>query len=495
MEALRALADEKNIRDVRKLYQFARGWGEEVTMKQAAEALRTSTQRELLAPPAKALGHFAATRPGDQIQADLIDWGALNKKAKKGGGQYAIVASDIYTRRVEAEAIPNKKASTVDRYFADILSKLDPTDKDTSVVTTDKGQEWADISKDADHIIHRTKDTRDANGLAVVDSAIRNVKRDLAAEVGKERGRTWGGSLEKVVHDLNQKPNDSVFGPPDRVTENKLQEFRVMQEQAANFALNDRNRQRQANDVMDAGAFRAPVGDGRAANATYGPAQKYEGHDSQYVWSKGHLAALKRGESGEEYEHLLKQVKPAYGNGKFLSTLTTDVGNRKINAKAQTLLKNQALQLENEIRKSGPVPVDSLLKRISGLRALTQKYRNLTSDNWITQSFKKKFVIENGQVKLRPPRAAAAAPPEAVVPLGGPKMLRGVKSAPAAALVAPAPFKLVKGGGRKAVEMLRQASAPVAPAPPAPAAPTAPAAKPKKDKNFFLGLSAMYPGR
>ena len=87
MEALRALADEKNIRDVRKLYQFARGRGEEVTMTQAAEALRTSTQRELLAPPAKALGHFAATRPGDQIQADLIDWGALNKKAKKGGGQ------------------------------------------------------------------------------------------------------------------------------------------------------------------------------------------------------------------------------------------------------------------------------------------------------------------------------------------------------------------------------------------------------------------------
>ena len=117
----------------------------------------------------------------------------------------------------------------------------------------------------------------------------------------------------------------------------------------------------------------------------------------------------------------------------------------------------------------------------------------MTDTNWITQTFKKKFVIENGQVKLRPPRAAAA-PPEAPASLGGPKMLRGVKSAPVAALMAPAPFKLVKGGGRKAVEMLRQASAP-APAPPAPVAPTAPAAKPKKDKFFFMGLSAMYPRR
>ena len=73
-------------------------------------------------------------------------------------------------------------------------------------------------------------------------------------------------------------------------------------------------------------------------------------------------------------------------------------------------------------------------------------------------------------------------------------MLRGVKSAPA--VVQPAAKStggLVKGGGRKAVEMLRSRPAPVAPVAPAPAALTSVAPAPKKkDKNFFLGLRAMY---
>ena len=508
MEALRALADEKNIRDPRMLYRFARGQGNnEVTVRQATKALRNSPQRELLAPQRQLYkGHFAASRPGDAIQEDLIDWGAHNRKAKKGGGQYAIVAVDVYTRKVEAEAIPNKKASTVDDHNRDIISKLQDPNNDNSVITTDKGQEWARLGRDelgANDIIHKTKDPSDRFGLAVVDSAIRNIKRDLAAEVGKEKGRTWGEQLDKVVHDLNQKPNNAVFGPPDRVTENPIQTFKILQRQADNFALNERNNRQQGIAVIEAGAFRAPVGDGRAANPTYGPAQKYEGHNSEFVWSKGHLAALKRGESGAEYEHLLKQVRPAYAEGgKFLSTLTTDVTKRKINTKATTLLRNQALQLENLIHKEGPVQAATLLNRISGLRKLTQKYKNLTEDNWVTKTFGNRFVVEGGQVKLKPPRARAPAAPAAPK---APKMLRGVKSAPP--VVQPEAVRppirlgnggLVKKGGRKAVEMLRQAAAPPAPEP-TPVAPPAlvatPAPKPKKDKNFFLGLRVMYPGR
>ena len=68
MEELRALADDKNIRDPRKLYQYARSKGQEVTQKQAAEALRTSTARQLLAPPTRPQGHFAASGPGQAIQ-------------------------------------------------------------------------------------------------------------------------------------------------------------------------------------------------------------------------------------------------------------------------------------------------------------------------------------------------------------------------------------------------------------------------------------------
>ena len=74
------------------------------------------------------------------------------------------------------------------------------------------------------------------------------------------------------------------------------------------------------------------------------------------------------------------------------------------------MLKNQALQLENLILKEGSVPTDSLQRRITGLKKLVNKYKNLTDTNWITQTFKKKFVVEGGQVELRPPKVK---PPEA----------------------------------------------------------------------------------
>ena len=115
---------DKNIRDPRKLYQYVRSQGVETTVKEAAAALRGSTQRELLAPQVRYQGHFAANAPGDQIQADLIDWGSGNTKAKKGGGQFAVVATDVYTRKTEAVPIANKKASTVEAATADGYTAL-----------------------------------------------------------------------------------------------------------------------------------------------------------------------------------------------------------------------------------------------------------------------------------------------------------------------------------------------------------------------------------
>jgi hypothetical protein len=379
-------------------------------MKQAAEALRSSTSRQLLAPPTRYQGHFAASGPGDQIQLDLIDWGVRNKKK---GPQYQLVGSDVYTRKVAVEPLKNKSAQEVYAQTADILEQL-PHKKD-SVITTDAGKEWSQVSREySQHLIHRTGDVRDANKTAVVDSAIKAIKRDLASELGKEKGRKRQDYIDKVVDDLNEKPNPAVFGAPNTVTENPIQEFKVLQRNAEHFELNNKNAKRMMDQVRDAGAFKAPADNGgRSFKPTFGATQPLEGLNSQYVWSKGHLASITRGEGGHAHEFLLKQVRPAYGDGKFESTLTTDVRNTKFNAKAQNLLKNQALQLENLILKEGSVPTDALLRKITGLKKLVDKYKNLTDTNWITQTFKKKFVVEGGRVKLRPPRTRAPEPPPA----------------------------------------------------------------------------------
>ena len=403
---LKQLAEDKNIRDPRKLYQYAQSQGIKVSQKDAAQALRDSTSRQLLAPPVRYQGHFAASSPGDQIQLDLIDWGARNKK---NGPQFALVGADVFSRRLAAEPLKNKTAEEVYKQTADILEQLHA--KNNAVITTDAGKEWSQVSREySQNLIHRSKDVRDSNGIAVVDAGIKSIKKDLASEVGKERGRKRGDYIAKVVDDLNEKPNPAVFGPPDKVQENPIQEFKVLQKNAENYALNNKNAQRMMAAVEEAGAFKAPADNGgRSFKPTFGPTEKLEGVDSQFVRSKGWKAAIERGESGDGYEHLLKQVRPAHGDGKFLSTLTTEPRNQKFNAKAQHLLKSQALQLENLILRSGPVATDTLLKKITGLKKLVDKYKNLTDTNWVTQTFKKKFIVENGQVKLRP-RTKAQAP-------------------------------------------------------------------------------------
>ncbi len=50
-EQLKALAEDKNIRDSRKLYQYARAKGMDITQAMASAALKDSVQRQVLAPP------------------------------------------------------------------------------------------------------------------------------------------------------------------------------------------------------------------------------------------------------------------------------------------------------------------------------------------------------------------------------------------------------------------------------------------------------------
>ena len=74
LQRLKNLANDKNIRDTQKLYQYAKAKGIHVTTKLASEALKGDVARQVLAPPPRYNGHFASSRPGQDIQADLIDF-------------------------------------------------------------------------------------------------------------------------------------------------------------------------------------------------------------------------------------------------------------------------------------------------------------------------------------------------------------------------------------------------------------------------------------
>jgi hypothetical protein len=110
LEELRALADSRNIRDARKLYQTAKAQEMRgVTQALATEALSSSVARQILAPPPRSAGHFASSRPGQDIQTDLIDF-SKNTKLKGQPHRYALVTADVFTRKLGIEPLKSKSA-------------------------------------------------------------------------------------------------------------------------------------------------------------------------------------------------------------------------------------------------------------------------------------------------------------------------------------------------------------------------------------------------
>ena len=228
LEELRQLAQDKNIRDARKLYQFAKTKEiRDVTQAMAAKALESSVARQVLAPPPRYQGHFASSRPGQDIQADLIDFS--KNTSKKIANRYAVIAADVYTRKVAIEPVRTKSAATVQGAMRNVLRDLGvDQDERPSLIRTDQGKEFSSVAE-ASKDIHQQKDLRDTNGLGIVDRAIQTIKRDLAAEVGKKKGTKWDDVADKVVEDRNEKPQAAVFGPPASVATNPTQQFKVLQ--------------------------------------------------------------------------------------------------------------------------------------------------------------------------------------------------------------------------------------------------------------------------
>ena len=147
--SLKDLANDKNIRDARKLYQYAKAQGMNfVTQKMAMAALKGSVQRQVLAPAPSGKGHFASSKPGPDIQADLIDFS--KNTSQKNEHKYAVVGADVFKRKVAIEPAQAKTAATVRRAMRNILKELNADEDDEerrpALIRTDKKNEFASLN-------------------------------------------------------------------------------------------------------------------------------------------------------------------------------------------------------------------------------------------------------------------------------------------------------------------------------------------------------------
>ena len=313
------------------------------------------------------------------------------------------MGADVFTRKVAIQPITDKSAATVKGAMRHILSDLgadEDADRRPALIRTDQGKEFASVAE-ASHDIHQKRDLRDTNGIGIVDRAIQTIKRDLAAEVGKKKGTKWADVAQRVVEDHNEKPQAAVFGAPDTVAKNPVQEFKVLQQNADNYAVDAKNTVSQKDAISKAGYFREPIANGgRSFKPQYGPAQAVERIDSEFVYAKGRFNDIRKGGDGEAYATLLKQARPATV-GNFQEKLTLETNKFHTLPQAKTRLKTQALALENILAKQGSMGTGDLLKQVPGLRRATKKYKNLTESNWIQKLYGDRFKVTDGTVRLK----------------------------------------------------------------------------------------------
>jgi hypothetical protein len=288
---LRALAEENIVSSVAKLHKLAQRLGVKHTTADLAPALSEDVGKQIIAPLPRYRGVSAATGPGSALQADL----AVFPTGKEGAHKYFLLVGDVFTRQAWAEPLRYKTAEATNKELKAILKEV-PGKGEGATLTTDAGKEFKRIETVLDPIdaVHRLKQGR--NDIAVVDRMMQTLKVRLGQSLAN-RGGTWKQSLDKVVAGYNATPHATVHGAPEDAGGVNAQHFLNLQDQARNFAHNDRLTAERKRRVESLGAFREAIPNGgRSFKPAYGPVRKLKEVRGglHVIDEEGNRALLKR---------------------------------------------------------------------------------------------------------------------------------------------------------------------------------------------------------
>ena len=306
---------EYGVRSAPKLLQLARKIGAPATLEECKTALSTNVAAQTLGPPPRSLGKSAATGPGNQLQADLMDFNQMGQNQEH---KYALEVADVFTRKAYTQALKSKSATDVAVAMRALLRQI-PHHGDNAVLSTDKGREFSDF----DRVLPGSavlKHKQTINDLSVVDRQMQSIKKGLE-DRAQNYGEPWASSLKKVTYNYNETPHETIHGAPNTAADEGPQQFMIMQDQARNFAHNRQLTVNRKQAIEDAGGFREPIENGtRSFKPAYGELHDFKsfvsGGDVQD--SRGHTALLKLvrpagARSGEPKAHIafLKRAEKA----------------------------------------------------------------------------------------------------------------------------------------------------------------------------------------
>ena len=143
-------------------------------MALAREALKPDVARQILAPPPRSTGRPAALRENSKFQADLIDF-SLNLPPTSDGNRYLAVAQDVFSREMRDTPLTSKDPDTVANATKNMIDNLRQAETESQFkLSTDAGAKYSRLGL-PDGAAHGVKDPADRQGLAAIDTGIKNL--------------------------------------------------------------------------------------------------------------------------------------------------------------------------------------------------------------------------------------------------------------------------------------------------------------------------------
>ena len=239
----------------KQLHAAAVRRGLQVSMKQVRDFVARQAETQTFKPGPTSQGKELTRQKDSDLQADIIDL----KTQKSGPFSAILIVINPWNRKVALEPLRTKTPTEVTEAFKKTLTRLPKPD----AVSTDQDNSFKtafNLYLENEGIVHKYKDPRQLNSIAVLDAATKTIKVELFKKMTRQNKTKWDGMLKQLETAYNDTIHGSLNATPNDLDgddkEAKVLQFQREKTAAANIQHNNDMIAAKTQKIEAAGAYR-----------------------------------------------------------------------------------------------------------------------------------------------------------------------------------------------------------------------------------------------
>ena len=333
------------------------------------EIVRKSTEKQLQTPAYNYKGKITSTGKNERWAIDTIDLTSHPSpmKGSKDNMKYIVVAQDIFTRKIFAEASAKNSPEAVGNIFENFVREHGiPKELNTDLGEEYNNARFTDILKEK-KIIHRVKPKESKNDIATIDRAHGTLKKKLLIDEG-----SWADRLSRVVNGMNNAPHASLADvAPNKVESAPDLTFQLKKRAVEDMAHNAAAIKKRSDALEKTGTFRSEVPPPKGFRRGHQANFSGDVHKVETIEPGGRVTDTK----GKSYQ--TKFAKPVDSDSKSIvvpATAKPGAGDMKT-SKQRELMQPFVDQLSKHIGSGKDATLNAAGVFLRGLPNFTEKAR------------------------------------------------------------------------------------------------------------------------